>query len=87
MVLERPELDRLHVREPEQQQHCVFEPLVHDDVVTDHFGDPALAAVEQLDRIVHRGARVAVGHHRREVVAPFPECGDGCFEVGQRVLL
>ena len=50
-VLERPELDGGHVRQAEQQQHRVLQPLVDDDLVVDQLRHPRLAGVEQLDRL------------------------------------
>ena len=76
-VLERPQLDRLHLREPEQQEHRVLQPLVDDDLVVDDLGDARLALVEQVDRLVDGVARLVDGHDRREVVASLPERGDG----------
>ena len=73
MVLERAELDRLHVREPEQQQHRVLQPLVDDDLVVDDLGDPRLAGVEQVDRLVDGVlARRRAGITDVEVVARLP---------------
>ena len=81
VVLERAELDRLHVREAEQEEHRVLQPLVDDDVVVDDLGDARLTGVEQVDRGVDGVLRVGEGHHRIEVVAPLPERGDGLGQV------
>ena len=70
-VLERPELDRLHLREAEEQQDRLLEPFVHHDLPVDRLGDAGLAGVEQVDGGVHGGEGVAVG--RGELVAPRPQ--------------
>jgi hypothetical protein len=85
-VLERAELDRLHRREPEQQQHRIFQPLVDHHVAVDDLGHPSRTGVEELDRLVHDVARLVFGHHRAEVVAGLPEGVDLGFEVGHGVL-
>ena len=80
-ILERPQLDRLHLREPEQEEHRVLQPLVDHDPVVDDLGDTRLTLVEHVDRLVDGVARLVDGHDRREVVASLPERGDGLGQV------
>src|SRR5205085_667775 len=80
-VLERTELARLHVREAEQQQDRLLQPLVDDHVVADALRHPHLAAVEQVDRFAdtHRG--LGLGHDRGHVVTVLPERVDLSLEI------
>ena len=55
-----PELDRLHLRHPEQQQDGPLQPLVDHDPAADHLGHAGLAVVEQVDGLAHELAGVLV---------------------------
>ena len=54
MVLERPDLARLHLPRAEVVEDRRLDVLVHDPVVAARLGDAHLAAVERGDRLLGR---------------------------------
>jgi hypothetical protein len=64
----------------EQQQDRLLEPLVDHDLPVDHLGDPGLAPVEQIDRLVDGGD--GLGVVRGDLVAALPQVVDAGTQVG-----
>jgi hypothetical protein len=62
-VLERTDLDRLDLPHAEVLENRRLRVLVHAPVAADLLGDPHLASVERLDRLVD------VHHTSRKIVA------------------
>ena len=61
-LVEEPEpadLHRLDLPQPEVEEDRLLHPLVDDPAAVDRLGDPDLAAVEQLDRLLDRRRRRA----------------------------
>ena len=81
-VLEGPDLDRLHLRQTEEQEDGLLEPQVDDHLVACRIdlGDPGLPRVEKLHRLADRAQRLRVPG--AELVPALPVLGDLRLEVG-----